>query len=65
MIVRKRCQALAPSTAAASCSSSEIDWSPASSATVVWGIPAQTPTRITAGNAQLKLESQSVFSPGM
>ena len=31
---------------------------------VVWGIPAQTPTRITAGSAQLKLESQSVVSPG-
>ena len=65
VIVRKRCQVVAPSTAAASCSSSRIDCSPASSATVVWGIPAQTPTRITAGRAQLKLESQSVVSPGM
>ena len=65
VIVRKRCQAVAPSTAAASCSSSWIDWSPARSAIVVCGIPAQTPTRITAGSAQVKLESQSVVSPGM
>ena len=65
VIVRKRCQVVAPSTAAASCSSFWIDWSPANSATVVWGMPAQTPTRITAGSAQLKLDSQSVFSPGM
>ena len=54
VIVRKRCQAVAPSTAAASCSSSWIDCSPASSATVVWGMPAQTPTTITAGSAQLR-----------
>ena len=65
VIVRNRWKAVAPSTAAASCRSSRIDWSPASSATVVWGIPAQTPTRITAGSAQVKLESQSVVSPGM
>ena len=32
---------------------------------MVCGIPAQTPTRITAGSAQVKLESQSVVSPGM
>ena len=64
VIVRKRCQVVAPSTAAASCSSSWIDCSPASRATVVCGMPAQTPTRITAGRAQLKLESQSVVSPG-
>ena len=62
VIVRKRCQAVAPSTAAASCSSSRIDCRPASSAMVVCGMPAQTPTTITAGSAQLKLDSQSMFA---
>ena len=60
VIVRKRCHAVAPSTAAASCSSSRIDCTPASSAIVVCGMPAQTPTRITAGSAHVKLDSQSV-----
>src|SRR5438067_10381037 len=62
--VRNRCQADAPSTAAASCRSSEIDCTPASRATVVCGMPAQTPTRITAGSAHEKSDSQSMFDPG-
>ena len=64
VIVQKRCSAVAPSTAAASCRSSRIDCTPASSAIVVCGIPAQTPTRITAGSAHLKSDSQSMFEPG-
>ncbi len=64
VIVRKRCQALAPSTAAASWSSSWIDCTPASRAIVVCGMPAQTPTRITAGSAHVKSDSQSMFAPG-
>ena len=64
VIVRNRCHVVAPSTAAASCRSSRIDCRPASNAIVVCGIPAQTPTTITAGSAQVKLESQSMFSPG-
>ena len=49
--VRKRRQAPAPSIAAASCSSCGVFCSPASSATVVCGMPAQMPTTITAGSA--------------
>ena len=64
MIVRNRRQAVAPSTAAASCMSSGIACRPASRAIVVCGMPAQTPTTMTAGSAQEKLESQSMFSPG-
>ena len=56
--LRKRCHAPAPSTAAASTSSSGICWRPARSATVVCGMPTHTPTTITAGRAVLKSPSQ-------
>ena len=56
-----RSQVPAPSSAAASCSSCGVFCSPASSATVVCGMPAQTPTTITAGRARVKPPSQSML----
>ena len=50
----------APSMAAASCNSSGTDCRPASSTIVVCGMPAQTPTTMTAGSAVLKSPSQLV-----
>ena len=58
----KRRHAPAPSMAAASWSSSGICWSPASSVTVVCGMPTHTPTTITAGRAVEKSASQLMSS---
>ena len=55
---RTAAQRPAPSTAAASCSSSGMLCSPASSVIVVCGMPAQTPTTMTAGSAVVKSPSQ-------
>lgn len=61
--VRNLRQAPAPSIAAASWSSRGVFWRPASRVTVVWGIPAQMPTTITAGRAVDRPLSQSRPSP--
>ena len=59
---QNRRQVPAPSTAAASCSEVSMACIPASRVIVVCGIPAQTPTTITAGSAVEKSPSQ-LMSP--
>src|SRR5215210_7039527 len=50
---RKRCQGVAPSSVAASCSEGEMVWSPASRVMATNGMPRQTFVKMTVARALL------------